>query len=121
MHISVEENLFKGVFYKEAAHLLLEGGTDANSVNNHGESCLSKAGTDTRLIKLLTLHGAKVSATAIVSAIELQQDKLLESFLSHGDFANLRQLGILPLFHAAVYRVRNNRVKDDDLTPGKCA
>jgi ankyrin repeat protein len=119
LHIAVEENMFKGVFYKEAVQVLLEGGANANAVNNHGESCLSKAGTDTGLIKLLTLYGAKVSATAIFSAIELQQDKLLEAFLSYGDFANLRQSGVPPLFHAAFYRVRNNRVKDDDLTPAR--
>lgn len=90
MHIAVEENLFKGVFYKEAAHLLLESSTDTNYMNNHGESCLSKASTNTRLIKLLILHGAKISIIAIFSMIELQQDKLLEAFPSHGDFANLR-------------------------------
>ncbi|EED14566.1 ankyrin repeat-containing protein, putative [Talaromyces stipitatus ATCC 10500] len=115
LHIAVEQKRYKGVFYKEAVKILLESGADANTVNYHGESCLSKAGTDTGLIKLLLSHGAKISSAAIFSAIGLHQ----------GDFANLRRPtngileGIPPLYHAAFCRVQDNRVKDNDLIPSR--
>ncbi|GAM41921.1 hypothetical protein TCE0_042f15429 [Talaromyces pinophilus] len=138
LHIAVEEQKYKGVFYKEAIKVLLDGGADANAVNYYGESCLSKAGTDTGLIQLLLSYGATVSPAAIFSAIELQQVELVEFFLAQGDFANLRQPASesleripvhkqsvvptserYPLFHAAFYRDQNNRVKENDLNPAR--
>lgn len=138
LHISVEEQMFKGVFYKEAVKVLLENGADANAVNYHGQSCLSRAGTDMELIKLLLSHGAQITPTAIFSAIELQQVELLELYLSRGDFANSRQRRSesskidslyensvvpiyerYPLFHAAFYRVPVLRLKGNDLTTAR--
>jgi ankyrin repeat protein len=139
LHISIANTMFKGAFSKEAVNILLDSGADANAVNKHGESCLSRAGTDTELIKLLISHGAKISPAAIFSAIELQQVELLEYYLSQGgDIANLRQpatesperlpaledSGVpksqrYPLFHAAFYKIRNNRLNETDLTPAR--
>ncbi|KAJ5198176.1 uncharacterized protein N7498_007293 [Penicillium cinerascens] len=90
LHISLDYERYKGVFYKEAVKILLDNGADANAVNSKGETCLSKAGTDIELIRLLLSHGAKVSGAAILSAIELDNVELLEFFLSQGDLANMR-------------------------------
>ncbi|KAJ5784770.1 uncharacterized protein N7503_009982 [Penicillium pulvis] len=136
LHIAVEQDRYKGVFYKQAVQNLLDGGADVNAVNYHGESCLSKAGTDSSQIKLLLSYGAKVSPAAIFSAIELQQVELLELYLAQGKVANLRRPAtekperllegfnipdseIYPLFHAAICKVRNNRLNENDLTPSR--
>ncbi|KAJ5633124.1 hypothetical protein N7490_009463 [Penicillium lividum] len=138
LHIALEENRSKGVFYKEAVQILLDGGADANAVDYHGDSCLSKAGTDTGLIKLLLSYGARVSPAAVFSAIELQQVELLELFLAHGEMANLRRpttenpetlprhqaSGVsnsesYPLYHAAFYKKSDDRVNEEDLTPSR--
>ncbi|KAJ6088667.1 hypothetical protein N7486_009928 [Penicillium sp. IBT 16267x] len=138
LHIALKEKGSKGVFHREAVQILLDGGADANAVNYRGDSCLSKAGTDRGLIKLLLSYGAKVSPAAIFSAIELQQVELLELFLAQGDIANLRPAPIespesihpleqtrvpdserYPLFHAAFYKPLNIRVNEQDLTPSR--
>ncbi|OJJ78555.1 uncharacterized protein ASPGLDRAFT_182453 [Aspergillus glaucus CBS 516.65] len=80
-------------FCKEAAKILIKGGADVNAVDDDGNTCLSKAGNDLDLIKLLIAHGAKVSAAAIFSAINLGQVEILEVLLSQGDYANLRSPG----------------------------
>ncbi|KAJ5547867.1 hypothetical protein N7513_005101 [Penicillium frequentans] len=134
LHIAIEHNSYKGAFYKEAVQILLDGGADVNAVDYHGESCLSKAGTDTGMIKLLLSYGAKVSPAAIFSAIELQQVDLLELYLAQGEVANLRRPAtespdeipdfedfwipdceIYPLFHAAFCNARNKRLDENDL------
>ncbi|KAJ5369177.1 uncharacterized protein N7496_008937 [Penicillium cataractarum] len=123
LHIALDFERYKGVFYKQAVKILLENGADVNAVNNKGETCLSKAGTDIELIKMLLSHGAKVSPAAIFSAIELGNVELLEFFLSQGDLANKRRpdpetperihslhrtwipiAQIYPLFHAATFK-----------------
>lgn len=135
LHISLDYERYKGVFYKEAVKFLLDNGADVNAVNSKGETCLSKAGTDTELIGLLLSHGAKVSGAAIVSAIELGNVELLEFFLSQGDLANMRSAApeiperlhsliqtrvpraeMYPLFHAATFKP-NDLPKNVDLTP----
>jgi ankyrin repeat protein len=131
LQIAVTERMYKGVFYKEAARLLLEGGADANAINYNGESCLSKAGTDTELAKLLLSHGAKVSPAAILSVIDLEQVELLEFFLTQGeDIANAterpgrtrvhetsrdRKIQMYPLFHAAFYKFQVNENNNSQL------
>lgn len=77
-------------FCKEAAKILIKGGADVNAIDDDGNTCLSKAGNDLDLIKLLIAHGAQVSLAAIVSAIKLGQVEVLEVLLYQGDYANLR-------------------------------
>ncbi|KAJ5366647.1 hypothetical protein N7541_000588 [Penicillium brevicompactum] len=91
LHVACSPIDWKGVFYKEAVKTLLDNGADVNAINSKGETCLSKAGTDVELIKILLSYGAKVSAAAIISAIESGNVELLEHFLSQGDLANVRR------------------------------
>ncbi|KAJ5591628.1 uncharacterized protein N7459_001997 [Penicillium hispanicum] len=84
---------YKGPFYKEAARILVESGADVNATNNAGQTCLSLAVNDLDAIKLLLAYGAKVSAAAIFSAIDLAETGTLEVLLSQGDYANLRRPG----------------------------
>ncbi|KAJ5613645.1 hypothetical protein N7528_007299 [Penicillium herquei] len=137
LHIALDFAKYKGVFCKDAVKILLENGADVNAVNNKGKSCIAKAGTDIELIKMLLAHGAKVSAAAIFSAIELGNVELLEFFLSQGDLANERRpdpgtverirpldqtripvAEIFPLFHAATFKPSSRGpVEDLDLKP----
>lgn len=78
-----------GAFHQEAAKILINGGADVNAVDDDGNTCLSKAGDDLNLMKLLIAHGAQVTAQAIQSAIERVQVDILEVLLSQGDHANL--------------------------------
>ncbi|KAJ5145345.1 hypothetical protein N7448_002737 [Penicillium atrosanguineum] len=134
LHIALDYEGRKGVFYKEAAKILLRNGADVNAVNSKGKTCLSKAGTDMELIKLLLSHGAKISPAAVFSAIELDNVELLEFFLSQGDLANMRRVApetmerihaldqtriptaeVFPLLHAATFKP-NIAYNDLDLT-----
>lgn len=136
--VAIDEKSSKGVFYEEAVQILLDRGADANAVNYHGESCLSKAGTDMGMIKLLLSHGAKVSPAAIFSAIDHEQVELLELFLAQGEVANLRRPAtekpeiiskhrrrdlpdseVYPLFHAASYKLRRIRLNEHDFTSSR--
>lgn len=78
-----------GAFHQEAARILIKGGANVNAVDDDGNTCLSKAGDDLKLMKLLIEHGAQVTAEAIKSAIERVQVDILEVLLSQGDHANL--------------------------------
>ncbi|KAJ5959558.1 uncharacterized protein N7479_006708 [Penicillium vulpinum] len=91
LHIALDYNKYKGVFYRDAVDILLDHGADVNAVNANGETCLSKAGADIDLIKLLFSRGATISATAVFAAIEFCNVELLELYLSHGDVANMRR------------------------------
>ncbi|CAI7635530.1 unnamed protein product [Penicillium bialowiezense] len=121
LHVACESYAHRGAFHKEAAKTLLDNGADVNAINAKGETCLSKAGTNVELIKMLLSYGAKVSAAAIFRAIELGNVELLGHFLSQGDLANVRRddsetlpkrnfrpdsikipkAEVYPLFHAA--------------------
>lgn len=135
LHIALDYERYKGFFYKDAVKILLDNGADANAMNSKGETCLSKAGTDIELIKLLLSYGAEISPAAIFSAIELGNVELLEFFLSQGDLANLRRPApetperidpsrreripsaeVYPLLHAATFKYYDHR-KRVDLTP----
>ncbi|KZN88182.1 Ankyrin-3 [Penicillium chrysogenum] len=91
LHIALDYDKYKGVFYRHAVDILLDHGADVNAVNAYGETCLSKAGADIGLIKLLLSRGATISATAIFAAIGFCNVELLELYLSHGDVANIRR------------------------------
>ncbi|CAG8928949.1 unnamed protein product [Penicillium salamii] len=91
LHIALDYNKSRGVFYRDAVDILLDHGADVNAANFNGETCLSKAGADIDLVKLLLSRGATITANAIFAAIEFGNVELLELYLSHGDVANLRR------------------------------
>ncbi|KAJ5615350.1 hypothetical protein N7537_000464 [Penicillium hordei] len=80
-----------GSFRKDAVEILIECGADVNAVDDKGETCLSKAGNDLEMTRLLIDHGAHISAAAIFSAIAMGEIEVLETLLSRGDYANLRR------------------------------
>ncbi|QKX59622.1 uncharacterized protein TRUGW13939_06759 [Talaromyces rugulosus] len=90
LHVALDFSRYNGVFHKEAARVLIDGGADVNAVDTKGHTCLAKAGNDIQLIKLLLANGARVSATAIFCAIELRQLDILKLLLSSGEVANMR-------------------------------
>lgn len=91
LHIALDHENFLGPYRKEAARLIIESGADVDAIDNNGNTCLSKAGKDLSLIKLLLDHGATVNGRAIFSAINLGQIDILELLLAEGDYANLRK------------------------------
>ncbi|CAG8901730.1 unnamed protein product [Penicillium egyptiacum] len=80
-----------GPFRRNAVQILIDSGADVNAVDANGETCLSKAGNDLEMTKLLIAHGAHISAEAIFSAIDMGEIEILETLLSRGDYANLRR------------------------------
>jgi ankyrin repeat protein len=90
LHVALDFSRYKGVFYREAARVLIDGGADVNAIDTKGHTCLAKAGNDVQLIKLLLANDAQVSATAIFCAIELRQLDILKVLLSSGEVANMR-------------------------------
>ncbi|KAJ5208065.1 hypothetical protein N7449_002444 [Penicillium cf. viridicatum] len=80
-----------GPFRRDAVEILIECGADVNAVDDEGETCLSKAGNDLKMTRLLMDHGAHISAAAIFSAIAMGEIEILETLLSRGDYANLRR------------------------------
>jgi hypothetical protein len=95
LHAALHTYRKRGPFHRNAAMILIESGADVNAVDANGQTCLSKAGTDLEMTKLLIAHGAHVNATAIFSAIELRETVILETLLSHGDYANLRRSAVV--------------------------
>jgi ankyrin repeat protein len=78
-------------FTKRAVELLIELGADVNAADDKGISCLARAGDDNELIKLLLRHGAVVTHSAIIAAINSKNAFILEALLSHGADPNIRQ------------------------------
>ncbi|KAJ5216249.1 ankyrin 2-3/unc44 [Penicillium cinerascens] len=84
LHIALDHENFLGLYRKEAARLIIESGADVNAIDNNGNTCLSKAGKDLDLIKLLLDHGATVNGRAIFSVITLGQIDILELLFAKG-------------------------------------
>ncbi|KAJ5162768.1 uncharacterized protein N7500_004598 [Penicillium coprophilum] len=91
LHEALHTRFERGPFLRDAAKLLIESGADVNAVDFFGNTCLSKAGGDLEMTRLLMAHGAHITAAAIFSAIEIGEVEVLETLLSHGDYANIRR------------------------------
>lgn len=79
-----------GPFHRDAARLLILGGADTNAVDTMGRTCLTYAGSDAEMIRLLIEHGAIVKADVLFAAIDRQDDKVLGALLSSGVDPNMR-------------------------------
>ncbi|KAK2753548.1 ankyrin repeat domain-containing protein [Colletotrichum kahawae] len=62
LHIALEcgEMIRTGPFHRDAACLFILRGEDANAVDTMGRTCLTYAGSDAEMIRLLAEHGANV-------------------------------------------------------------
>lgn len=78
-------------YARMAAEILIFAGADTNAAKNDGSTCLAMAGSDIETVKLLLLHGAKITALAIFRAIDCRKPGILEALLAHGNYANLRR------------------------------
>ncbi|KAH7125069.1 ankyrin repeat-containing domain protein [Dactylonectria estremocensis] len=64
---------------------LLKAGADIHAVTRRGESCLSLAKHNDRIVQLLIKHGAKVSSDDVVSAVEAGKVEVLRELLNATD------------------------------------
>ncbi|KAG5753984.1 hypothetical protein H9Q70_003380 [Fusarium xylarioides] len=71
-----------GAFRTAAMKSLIEKGSDVNVVDSEGNGCLNKAAHQEEFIRLLVGHGAEVSPTTILSAIESKHPNILSIMLS---------------------------------------
>ncbi|KAF9769758.1 hypothetical protein IL306_012799 [Fusarium sp. DS 682] len=71
-----------GAFRTMAIKLLIENGADVNVVDFDGNGCLNEAASQAEFVQLLVSHGAEVSPTTILSAIESKNPNILSILLS---------------------------------------
>lgn len=90
LHIAMGAERGLGLFHKDAARQLVLGGADVNATDEAGRSCLSYAGGDVEMTRLLVEHGATIHADAIFGAINEKQPEVLDILLSAGGNANIR-------------------------------
>lgn len=83
LHIALRgDHKSAGPFHKAAARVLVESGADVNAVDSSGRSCLSCAGYDVDLVKLLIKHGAVIVPDVIFSVIDSRSVSVLEALLN---------------------------------------
>ncbi|KAH8714742.1 ankyrin repeat-containing domain protein [Ilyonectria robusta] len=80
-------------FNRKTVEMLLQFGADPNAVDNRGQTCLSRVGGNMDIYQLLIRHGATISPSTMVSAINRQDVTLLEALLASGVDPNLRKPG----------------------------
>lgn len=90
LHVAMDTERHLRLFHKEAARQLVLGGADVNATDNGGRNCLSYAGGDVEMTRLMLKHGAKIHADAIFSAINKKQPEVLNILLSADGDANIR-------------------------------
>ncbi|ENH72595.1 Serine/threonine-protein phosphatase 6 regulatory ankyrin repeat subunit C [Fusarium oxysporum f. sp. cubense race 1] len=71
-----------GAFRTAAMKSLIDKGADVNVIDSEGNGCLNKAAHQEEFIRLLVAHGAEVSPTTILSAIESKHPNILSILLS---------------------------------------
>ncbi|KAK4206451.1 ankyrin-2, partial [Rhypophila decipiens] len=88
------------IFHTEAARMLTEAGANVNATcgeSGDNETCLSLAGTDLEMVRLLLRHGAAVTGSALAGAIERNDEKLMGLLLSTGGDPNMRRYSHAPV------------------------
>ncbi|OQE15475.1 hypothetical protein PENSTE_c028G00702 [Penicillium steckii] len=83
LQIALTRSDISGPFQRHAARVLIENGANVNARDEKGNSCLSLAGTDLEMVKLLLSHGADVDKDDIRSAVMFRQTGIMEALLSH--------------------------------------
>ncbi|KAF5630659.1 serine threonine phosphatase 6 regulatory ankyrin repeat subunit C [Fusarium sp. NRRL 25303] len=71
-----------GAFRTAAMKSLIDKGADVNVVDSEGNGCLNKVAHQEEFVRLLVSHGAEVSPTTIISAIESKHPNILSILLS---------------------------------------
>ncbi|KAF5618913.1 serine threonine phosphatase 6 regulatory ankyrin repeat subunit C [Fusarium sp. NRRL 52700] len=71
-----------GAFRTAAMKSLIKKSADVNAVDSEGNGCLNKAAHKEEFVRLLVGHGAEVSPTTILSAIESKYLNILNILLS---------------------------------------
>ncbi|KAI0394843.1 ankyrin repeat-containing domain protein [Xylariaceae sp. FL0594] len=90
-----------GPFRDDVARALITGGSDVNAVDAEGRSCLTYAGGDAQLSRLLLENGAKGDAQTLFPVIDGNNHETLRVLLSAGIDPNLRLLPHARQRHAA--------------------
>lgn len=83
LQIAFTRSFNSGPFQRQAARVLVKHGANVNVRDAKGNSCLSRAGTDLEMVKLLLSHGADVDKDDIRSAVMFRQVEIVETLLSH--------------------------------------
>jgi hypothetical protein len=79
------------VFNRRTVERLVPHGADVNAVDEFGNSCLAKACPDTEMTTLLLDHGAAVTQSILIRAMDLKNVELLALLLSHTNNAILSE------------------------------
>ena len=74
LQIAFTRSFNSGPFQRQAARVLVKHGANVNVRDAKGNSCLSRAGTDLEMVKLLLSHGADVDKDDIRSAVMFRQE-----------------------------------------------
>ncbi|KAJ8118880.1 hypothetical protein OPT61_g215 [Boeremia exigua] len=82
-----------GPFYREAVRILLASGANVDELDNEGVSCLSIATGDLEMVNLLLQKKAKITAGAVLKALQSQQEDVLQALLDAGADPNGRLEG----------------------------
>ncbi|KAF6823636.1 ankyrin repeat-containing protein, partial [Colletotrichum musicola] len=85
------ESLGTIVFDRRVVEALLELGADPNAADAKGRSCLASVVEDLEVVRLLVRHGAVVTQSALVSAIDGGNCETLEALLADGTDPNMQE------------------------------
>ncbi|KAF5263184.1 hypothetical protein FOXYS1_6075 [Fusarium oxysporum] len=87
-----------------ATKMLLQAGANPSSVDNQGQSCLSRAVGHESAFRLLLRHGADFDPAALAAAIDAKDVDALEMMLALGADPNARKVGWGPHSFSAAER-----------------
>ncbi|KAF9870565.1 ankyrin repeat-containing protein [Colletotrichum karsti] len=79
-------------FNRRTVETLIKLGSNVDSVDDKGISCLARASKDAELMRMLLQNGATVTPDAISQVINSKDLETLEAFLSHGADPNIRRV-----------------------------
>ncbi|KAJ4294202.1 hypothetical protein N0V90_007892 [Kalmusia sp. IMI 367209] len=81
-----KQSSYIGTFHEEAAKALISAAADVNAVDEE-----AYASNNVDLVKILVKNGATVGPDALIAAVSLKKDKVLEALLSTGADPNMRR------------------------------